>query len=224
MSISSSVHKSVLLDEVILSFSVGEDVQQEPKVVFDGTLGGAGHSGEILSRFPKVKLVACDRDVPAIERAKETLKSFNSRFLLVHSSFSEIEQILNSQEVREFCSNDDLKFDRILLDLGISSDQLDSRERGFSFKSDGLLDMRMDQSQGMTASDVVNNYSKPELIRMFKKGGVGPQALYLANQILKRRPIHTCSELSEICQKVYRENAIRKAKNCLLYTSPSPRD
>jgi len=192
----------------------GEEVVPA-SLILDGTLGGAGHSREVLSRFPDVKLVACDRDLAAIKRAKASLEEYKDRVLLLHSNFSDISKALSISESQEFIKGlgEDLLFDRILLDLGVSSDQLDSLERGFSYKGDAPLDMRMDTSQDLTAADIVNEFSKSELISMFRRGGVGSESVFLANQILKKRPIENNAELSAICEQVYLENARRKSKD-----------
>ena len=148
-------HFSVMLNECMDGLKV-----RGGGIYFDGTLGGGGHSYEILKRSgPDGKLIATDLDDYAISRASDKLKEFDGRFVLVKDNFKnflDIKQRLNVEE-----------FDGILLDLGVSSFQLDDRERGFSYMSkDVLLDMRMDRTNPLTAKKVVNEYSEKDLKRI----------------------------------------------------------
>lgn len=140
-------HKPVLLQETIENLKINSD-----GIYVDGTLGGAGHSKEIIKRLSaKGMLVGIDRDTEALEAAKENLKDY-SNFMLVHGNHDDIKLLLEENNIK--------KVDGILLDLGVSSYQLDERNRGFSYSKDAKLDMRMDQTQELTAKDVVNNYSR----------------------------------------------------------------
>ena len=147
-------HVSVLLDECIENLAIKPD-----GIYVDGTLGLGGHSYEIASRLTTGRLIGIDRDETAIARAGERLAPFAGKITLVHGNFSDTASIL-----------DDLGIDAVdgmLFDLGVSSPQLDEAERGFSYMNDAPLDMRMDRSEGLTAYDVVNDYSADRLNRIF---------------------------------------------------------
>ena len=141
-------HVSVLLDETIEGLKINPD-----GIYVDGTLGGGGHAYEICRRLSdKGRLIGIDQDGDALEAARNRLSEFEGKITLVRSNYCEIDTILKDLGVS--------KVDGIILDLGVSSFQLDNLERGFSYKSDAPLDMRMDVRQGMTAADVVNHYSE----------------------------------------------------------------
>ena len=182
-------HVSVLLDETIEGLNINPD-----GIYFDGTLGGGGHSYEILKRLTgKGILIGVDRDGDAIDAASERLKEFEGKFQLVRSNYSEIETILNDLKIS--------KIDGIVLDLGVSSYQIDNLERGFSYKEDAPLDMRMDQRQLLNAADVVNGYTEEQLIAMLRDYGEERYAKSIAKAIIegrKDRPIATTQELSDI--------------------------
>ena len=182
-------HVSVLLDETIEGLNINPD-----GIYFDGTLGGGGHSYEILKRLTgKGVLIGVDQDGDAIEAAGERLKEFEGKFQLVRSNYSEIETILNDLKIS--------KIDGIVLDLGVSSYQIDNLERGFSYKEDAPLDMRMDQRQLLNAADVVNGYTEEQLIAMLRDYGEERYAKSIAKAIIegrKDRPIATTQELSDI--------------------------
>ena len=182
-------HVSVLLDETIEGLNINPD-----GIYFDGTLGGGGHSYEILKRLTgKGVLIGVDQDGDAIEAAGERLKEFEGKFQLVRSNYSEIETILSDLKIS--------KVDGIVLDLGVSSYQIDNLERGFSYKEDAPLDMRMDQRQLLNAADVVNGYTEEQLIAMLKDYGEERYAKSIAKAIIEERkdkPIATTQELSEI--------------------------
>ncbi len=182
-------HVSVLLDETIEGLNIDPD-----GIYFDGTLGGGGHSYEILKRLTgKGVLIGVDQDGDAIEAADERLKEFDGKYQLVRSNYSEIETILSDLKIS--------KIDGILLDLGVSSYQIDNLERGFSYKEDAPLDMRMDQRQLLNAADVVNGYTEEQLIAMLRDYGEERFAKSIAKAIIKAReekPIATTQELSDI--------------------------
>ncbi len=182
-------HVSVLLDETIEGLNINPD-----GIYFDGTLGGGGHSYEILKRLTgKGILIGVDQDGDAIDAASERLKEFEGKFQLVRSNYSEIETILNDLKIS--------KIDGIVLDLGVSSYQIDNLERGFSYKEDAPLDMRMDQRQLLNAADVVNGYTEEQLIAMLRDYGEERYAKSIAKAIIegrKERPIATTQELSDI--------------------------
>ena len=142
-------HKSVLLDEVIDNLNIKED-----GIYVDGTLGGAGHSTEILKRLSNGTLIGIDRDMDAIRESANKLEQYekNNNVILIHGNHENIPNILDSLSID--------KVDGVLLDLGMSSYQIDNGKRGFSYINDGPLDMRMDESQELTAKKIVNEYSK----------------------------------------------------------------
>jgi 16S rRNA (cytosine1402-N4)-methyltransferase len=173
-------HVPVMLNEVL------EMLQAERGGEFlDCTLGGAGHTIAILKANESNMVTAVDRDSRAIIRAGRKLDEFGPRVKIVHSAFSQIKDALEGK-----------KFDAILLDLGVSTDQL-KENRGFSFNDTSPLDMRMDESQELSAYVIVNKTAERELICMLREGGVGREAALAARTIIKARPISKTSELSK---------------------------
>lgn len=185
-------HISVLLDETIDGLDIKPD-----GIYVDGTLGGGGHSYEILRRLsPKGRLIGIDQDEEALKAAGERLKKFENQITLVRSNYCEIDKVLKELNVE--------KVDGILLDIGVSSYQLDNLERGFSYKSDAPLDMRMDTRQELTAADVVNTYSENELFKIIKDYGEDKFAKNIAKHIVlarKEKPLETTKELSEVIKR-----------------------
>lgn len=184
-------HKPVLLKECI------EGLQIKPNGIYvDGTLGGAGHSLEIVKRLsPEGRLIGIDRDQDALAVAKERLKDYPN-VTLVHGNHDDIKEILQQLNIQ--------KADGILLDLGVSSYQLDERNRGFSYLSENDLDMRMDQTQSLTAKEVVNTYSEEDLIRILKEYGEERFSKQIVRNILKKRQekeITTTKELVDIIEQ-----------------------
>ena len=152
-------HKSVLLDETVNGLSIKAD-----GVYVDGTLGGGGHAYEVARRLgEKGSIVGIDRDEAAIEAAGARLKDFGERVTIVRSNYCDMKSRLHELGID--------KVDGIILDLGVSSYQLDTAERGFSYREDAPLDMRMDTRQAMTARDIVNDYSEMELYRVIRDYG-----------------------------------------------------
>lgn len=187
------VHKSVMLNESIDTLDV-----KDGGIYFDGTLGGGGHSYEILKRSaPNGKLIATDLDVYAIGRATQRLKEFEGRFTFVNDNFK------NFSSIKERLGIDG--FDGIMLDLGVSSFQLDDRERGFSYLAeDVVLDMRMDKQNPLDAKKVVNEYSKEQLQRILSEYGEERFASTIASNVVKERqtkPIEKIGELIKIIEK-----------------------
>lgn len=180
-------HKSVLLEETIDNLNI------KPNGVYvDGTLGGGGHSYEIAKRLLSGRLIGIDQDEAAITAAGERLAEWNDRVTIVRSNYSEIKQVLNTLNISQV--------DGILLDLGVSSYQLDTPERGFSYKEDAPLDMRMDTRNSKTAKDIVNGYSEMELFRMIRDYGEDNFAKNIAKHIVRMReekPLETTFELVE---------------------------
>jgi len=183
-------HVPVLLDECIAGLNI------KPNGIYvDGTLGGAGHSSVIASKIKGGKLIGIDKDEDALASSKERLKKYDF-VTFVKSDFKNFRHIL-----------DDLKIDKvdgILLDLGVSSYQIDTAERGFSFKHAGPLDMRMDKSQSFSAFDVVNGYSEERLAKVIFEYGEERFSRAIARNIVKERaikPIETTEELNAIVEK-----------------------
>ncbi len=207
-------HISVLLAECIEGLDIKPD-----GIYIDGTCGGAGHSCEIAKRLTGGRLIGIDRDPDAIKAATARLAPYNAKVL--HGNYSEIEVLAHSEGIE--------KVDGVLLDLGVSSHQLDTLERGFSYHGDAPLDMRMSQ-EGATAADLINTLPAEELSRIMFEYGEEKFSRKIAAEIIKRReikPIETTSELAEIvsagvpakfkrdknpCKKTFQ--AFRIAVNC----------
>ena len=184
-------HTPVLLKEAIDGLNIKED-----GIYVDGTLGGAGHSLEIVKRLTSGKLIGIDQDLDAISKAQEVLKNDLDKIILVHDNYVNIEEILSSLHIE--------KVDGILLDIGVSSHQLDEEERGFSYNKDAPLDMRMDETQDFTAWDVVNKYSEEELKRIIWDYGEERWAKRIAEFIVNVRetqPIDTTLQLVDVIKK-----------------------
>ena len=182
-------HVSVLLNETIEQLHIRPD-----GIYVDGTLGGGGHSYEICRRLSeKGRLVGIDQDADAIEAAGKRLEEFRDRVTIVRSNYCDMRQVLQKLGIE--------KVDGIVLDLGVSSYQLDAAERGFTYRVDAPLDMRMDQRQTKTAKDIVNGYSEEALYRVIRDLGEERFAGNIAKHIVAARakkPIETTGELTEI--------------------------
>ncbi|MCI9623541.1 MAG: 16S rRNA (cytosine(1402)-N(4))-methyltransferase RsmH [Lachnospiraceae bacterium] len=182
-------HVSVLLKETVEQLNIRPD-----GIYVDGTLGGGGHAYEVLRRLsPKGRLIGIDQDADAIKAAGERLLEFGSRVTIVRSNYCNMRLELQKLGID--------RVDGILLDLGVSSFQLDSAERGFTYREDAPLDMRMDRRQARTARDIVNEYSEQELFRVIRDYGEDKFAKNIAKHIAAARaikPIETTGELVEI--------------------------
>lgn len=181
-------HISVLLEESISSLNLDES-----SIIVDATLGYGGHSSNILERIKTGHLFAFDQDSEAIRHSTDRLKKIGTNFTIIKSNFVHLQEELNNLGV--------YKIDGALFDLGVSSPQLDDEERGFSFHNDARLDMRMDRDQELSAYEVVNNYSKEELSKIFTKYGEDKFANNIAKKIVeyrKSKPIETTLELVEV--------------------------
>ncbi len=190
-------HKTVLLNEAVQALDIKPD-----GIYIDGTAGGGGHSAEILKRLTTGTLVSIDRDPDAIETVTQRFKG-NKCSKIVQSEFSQMDRAIEALGITSV--------DGILLDLGVSSWQLDSAERGFSYHKDAPLDMRMSQS-GVTAAELVNTLSAKELARIFTQYGEEKFAFRIANNIVKKREnslIETTGELAEIIKESYPASARR---------------
>ena len=196
-------HISVLLDECIEGLNIKPD-----GIYVDGTLGGAGHSSQIAKRLTTGRLIGIDRDPVALKAAGERLAPYADRVTLVHSNFCEIAKVL-----------DDLNIDAVdgvLLDLGVSSPQLDDGSRGFSYMVDAPLDMRMNNEDPVTAKDIVNTWSYEELRRILFDYGEERYAPRIADAICRRReekPIETTLDLVDIIRSAMPAAALREKQH-----------
>lgn len=182
-------HKSVLLKETIDGLNV------KPEGIYvDGTLGGGGHSYEVCARLgEKGSIIGIDQDEAAIRAAGVRLKDFGEKVTIVRSNYCNVKSVLHELDID--------RVDGIMLDLGVSSYQLDTAGRGFSYREDAPLDMRMDRRQETTARDIVNGYSEMDLCRVIRDYGEDKFAKNIARHIVRergRRPIETTGELTEI--------------------------
>ena len=182
-------HKSVLLNETIDGLNIKPD-----GIYVDGTLGGGGHAYEVCRRLgEKGSIIGIDQDAAAIEAASARLKDFGEKVTIVRSNYCDMKSKLHELGID--------KVDGIVLDLGVSSYQLDTAERGFSYREDAPLDMRMDTRQKMTARDIVNDYTEADLYRVIRDYGEDKFAKNIAKHIVQARavkPVETTAELSEI--------------------------
>ena len=196
-------HISVLLQECIDGLAIKPD-----GIYVDGTLGGAGHSGQIARRLEKGLLVGIDRDPVALKAAGERLAPFGERVKLVHSNFCEMAQVLENLGISGV--------DGILLDLGVSSPQLDDGSRGFSYMADAPLDMRMNGEDSLTAYEVVNSWPYEELKRILYDYGEERYAPQIASAICRRRentPVKTTLELVDIIRSAMPPAALREKQH-----------
>lgn len=184
-------HKPVMLEECISGLNIKPN-----GIYFDGTLGGAGHSSEILKKLTNGLLIATDKDDDALKVSNERLAKISNNFKTIKSDFKQFFNILDNLKIE--------KVDGVLLDLGVSSYQLDNGERGFSYRFNAPLDMRMDKNSTLTAFDVVNNYSLEELTAVFFNYGEEPFSKQIAKNIVlarENKKIDTTFELVDIIKK-----------------------
>ena len=196
-------HISVLLQECIDGLNIKPD-----GIYVDGTLGGAGHSSQIAKRLTTGRLIGIDRDPVALKAAGERLEPYKNNVTLVHSNFCEIKQVLQDLQIPGV--------DGILLDLGVSSPQLDDGERGFSYMVDAPLDMRMNGEDSLNAQIVVNTWSQEELKRILYTYGEERYAPQIAAAICRRReekPIETTLELVDIIRSAMPPAALREKQH-----------
>lgn len=196
-------HYPVLLHECLDGLNIRPD-----GIYLDGTLGRAGHSSQIAQRLTTGTLICVDRDQAALDAAQERLAPWMDRVRLVHSNFAEIDAILDGLGID--------RVDGMLFDLGVSSPQLDDSSRGFSYMSDAPLDMRMDRSEGLTAADVVNTWSRDELRRILLQYGEERYAGLIAAAIERYRqgkPIQTTLELVDIIKGAMPGKALKEKQH-----------
>ena len=181
-------HRSVLLDETIEGLRIRPD-----GIYLDGTLGGGGHSSEILRRLDGGRLIGIDQDAEALAAAEERLSPYQGKFTLIRDNYCNAAEEVQALGIAGV--------DGIVLDLGVSSYQLDNAERGFSYRYDAPLDMRMDIRQTLTAKDIVNGYTESELYRVIRDYGEDPFAKNIAKHIVQARkngPIETTGQLNAL--------------------------
>lgn len=187
----SNEHYSVLLNEAIEGLNIKEN-----GIYLDATLGRAGHSKEILKKLKEGHLIGIDQDDEALTYSKEVLSQISNKFDVIKSNFKDLDKVLDELNIN--------KVDGILFDLGVSSPQFDEDYRGFSYRNDAPLDMRMDQSSSLTAKYIVNNYSFENLFKIFKEYGEDKYSYSIAKNICKYRQekeISTTFELVDIIKK-----------------------
>ena len=196
-------HISVLLQECLDGLDIKPD-----GIYVDGNLGGAGHSSQIAARLTTGRLIGIDRDPKALKAAGERLAPYSDRVTLVHSNFSQLDEVLENLGIAGV--------DGILLDLGVSSPQLDEAERGFSYMADAPLDMRMNSEDSLTAHEVVNTWPKEELRRILYEYGEERYAPQIAAAIERRRavkPIETTLELVDVIRSAMPPAALREKQH-----------
>jgi 16S rRNA (cytosine1402-N4)-methyltransferase len=195
------VHRPVMVDEIVAAFG-----SVPGGVVLDATLGGGGHTEALLDSRADLLVLGIDRDPAALTAATARLERFGDRFRAVHARFDDLHQLMPTDQIprptRDQLDEIDAALDDglsgALFDLGVSSPQLDRPERGFSFRNDGPLDMRMDTTAPWSAADVVNGYSEDELARVIRRNGDERFATRVARAIVAARPIETTAELAAI--------------------------
>lgn len=182
------MHYSVLLSESIDGLNI-----QENGIYVDGTLGYGGHSEEILKKLKNGHLYAFDNDIDAIEYSKKRLSKYEDKVTFIHSNFENLKEKLSEYQVSNI--------DGLVLDLGFSSPQIDDPSRGFSFRKDARLDMRMNKEQKLSAYKVVNEYKEDDLIKIFYKYAEEKYSRSIARNIVKNRPIETTLELVDVINR-----------------------
>ena len=189
------IHAPVLLQRCLEVLAPA--LEGKPAVLVDGTLGLGGHSEAFLERFPELTLIGIDRDTNALKLAGERLARFSDRIHLVHAVYNEVADVVDELGFK--------RVDAILLDLGVSSMQLDEADRGFAYSYDAPLDMRMDTTRGITAAEVVNEYAEADLARIFKEFGEERYAKPVAKAIVAARataPFTSSAALTALIAKV----------------------
>jgi len=178
-------HEPVMVDEIVAVFA-----GVPAGTVLDATLGGGGHSAALLAQYPEMSILGIDRDEQALAAASKRLERFGDRVTTAHSRFDGIRDVMRTHDIEQLSG--------ALFDLGVSSPQLDQGDRGFSYRNEGPIDMRMDRTQPWSAADVVNGYEEAELARIIRRYGDERFAHRIARAIVSARPIETTAELAGI--------------------------
>nr|WP_297415669.1 16S rRNA (cytosine(1402)-N(4))-methyltransferase RsmH [uncultured Nocardioides sp.] len=186
-------HVPVLLDRVVAL--VAPALEHPGSVMVDATLGLGGHTEAVLERIPQARVIGIDRDVHALERSRERLAPYADRVTFVHAVYDEIGEVLAEQGLDHV--------DGVLFDLGVSSMQLDVRERGFAYAEDAPLDMRMDDTQGPTAADVLNEYSVDDLTRILREYGEERFARRIAEAVVRERAKEPFTRTGRLVELLY---------------------
>jgi 16S rRNA (cytosine1402-N4)-methyltransferase len=181
----SFAHQPVMVEEIVELFRAAP-----PGIIVDATVGAGGHAEALLEALPHLELLGLDRDVDAVEAASRRLARFEGRARVSHARFDRLAEVLDELAVERVSG--------VLFDLGVSSPQLDRSERGFSYRSDAPLDMRMDRTQALTAAEVVNSYDERRLTRLLRDFGDEPRAQRIARAIVRHRPLETTDQLAEV--------------------------
>lgn len=190
-------HIPVLRDEVVSLFAA-----VPPGVIVDATVGGGGHAFALLSAYEGVRVVGLDRDPAALEAARERLSTFRDRVTLLHARFSSLDAIVSDLHLRALSG--------VLFDLGVSSPQLDVADRGFSFREEGPIDMRMDPTAGMPAAELLNTLPEGTLAALFRDNGEGRWSVRMARAVVAARPLTSTTQLAEVVASVVPAAARRK--------------
>ncbi len=188
-----ALHTPVALDRCIALLSPAIESNANP-IIIDATLGMGGHSKALLLKYPNLKIIALDRDLSAIKVATDNLSDVIDRIEIVHAVYDELSAVLANLGIE--------KVDGILFDLGVSSMQLDQADRGFAYSQEAPLDMRMDQSSGLSALDILNTYSYGELVRVIRNFGEEKFATKIADNIIKARAAGTLSTTKDLAEIV----------------------
>ncbi len=188
-------HAPVLLDRVVALLAPA--LSHQTSVLVDCTLGLGGHTEAVLQHCESAQVIGIDRDTAALDLARERLSSFGDRFIAVHAVYDEIADVVEEQGLAHV--------DAVLFDLGVSSMQLDVRERGFAYAADAPLDMRMDATTGPTAADVLNSYSVPELTRVLRDYGEEKFARKIARAVEREREIAPFTTSARLVELLYAE-------------------
>lgn len=190
-------HIPVMLEETLDLLNIHKD-----GIYIDATLGGGGHSQAILDRLEGGMLLGFDKDIAAIERTSKRLAPYGTQFQWVHSSYTALSKSLVERNIPEV--------DGVLFDLGVSSPQFDDADRGFSYRFDARLDMRMDQSQSLSAYEVVNTYEASDLVRVLREHGEERYAKRIVELIIEQRPVETTFQLVDIIKRAYPNKELKK--------------
>ena len=188
-----ALHTPVALDRCIALLSPAIESNANP-IIIDATLGMGGHSKALLTKYPNLKIIALDRDLSAIKVATDNLSDVIDRIQIVHAVYDELSAVLVKLGIE--------KVDGILFDLGVSSMQLDQADRGFAYSQEAPLDMRMDQSSGLSALDILNTYSYGDLVRVIRNFGEEKFATKIADNIIKARAAGTLSTTKDLAEIV----------------------